>query len=76
MTPISSPLLGLKVARFPCNMEFVRWRRRHRNNRIDRKWRKRYGAVMRCRRKTLRVGNTIYVCQCVLDKIAQTVPAK
>lgn len=68
-------MLAIKITAFPCNMEFVRWRRRHRKRRIDNKWRKKYGAVQRCKNVTVRAGNTIFTCQCVLAKIAQTVPA-
>lgn len=46
-----------------CEYRFVGWRRTNRNNRIARKWRKRYGAVTACRQdKGFQVGGRFILC--------------
>jgi hypothetical protein len=37
------------VDRYICKPEFIRWRRKHRKARINKKWRKKYGAVIACK---------------------------
>lgn len=51
-------------------------KRRNRNNRIARKWLKKYGVkYSECKGgKTFQVGNTIYTCPHIADKIAKSVP--
>jgi hypothetical protein len=56
----------LVVQRAMCDVRFVRWRRTHRNNRIARKWHKKYGAVTSCRNdKAVRLGDMMVVCPCL-----------
>jgi hypothetical protein len=69
---LSDSMFGLKVVISPCLTEFVRWRRTNRNDRIARKWRKRFGAVTRCGNKSVfHMGNTIYACRCLDRAIRQ-----
>ena len=41
--------IQIVVYHFLCKPEFIRWRRQHRKSRINRKWQKRYGAVVACK---------------------------
>lgn len=64
-------LAGVPVVVSPylCLREFVGWRRTNRNNRIARKWRKRYGAVTACHGKALMVMGHLYACPCGWAKV-------
>ena len=64
------PLFGLSVvvSKMLCDgPRFVRWRRKHRKKRINKKWQKKYGAVVeQCKGKghVVDVGNgpVVYLC--------------
>lgn len=49
---------------------FVRWNRTHRRPRVNKKWRKRYGATYeRCRGVVVRVGGNLHACPCAVDEM-------
>lgn len=49
---------------------FVRWKRKHRKSRINKKWQKRYGAVMQpCKGVSYNMSGTILVCPCMVETI-------
>lgn len=66
-------LNGLRVVVVPtlCRKTFARWRRTNRNNRIARKWRKKYGAVTECRAENGYIvgGHTLHVCPHAFEAI-------
>jgi hypothetical protein len=62
-------LFGAPLYVIPCTAKFVRWRRTHRNNRIAKKWRKKYGMVTRCECPAYRIGHRYYMCRCVAEAI-------
>lgn len=74
---MTDTFFDMPVVVTPCMMEFDRWARTHRNNRIAKKWRKRYGAVSRCgslkRGEMYRVGGCFMACRCILAKIKEQV---
>lgn len=47
-----------------CRPQFVKWNKRHRRSRINRKWQKRYGALVRCDGVAYKVEDTLLVCPC------------
>lgn len=63
---------GIKVytSSICCKEEFARWRRPHRQKRIAKKWRKRYGAVYACPGNGYNVkGMGIYGCPHFVEKL-------
>lgn len=66
MNPLfGSPLGSLQLVESCslCLMTFVRWRRTHRQKRIQKKWAKKYGAVMACKQEqAYQIGNRILMC--------------
>ena len=57
------------VSPYLCVREFVEWRRTNRNNRIAKKWRKRYGAVTRCNSKAYMAMGRLHICPCGWAKV-------
>lgn len=71
MPPIGVNLFGLEVVVTACVLVFDKWRRTHRNNRIKKKWQKRYGYTTRCTH-----SGTVYtshrkvvMCACTESKV-------
>lgn len=64
-------LAGIPVVVSPylCLREFVGWRRTNRNNRIAKKWRKRYGPVTRCKGKAYMAMGRLHACPCGWAKV-------
>jgi hypothetical protein len=63
---------GMKVYVNPilCNRVFLRWARTHRKRRINKKWRKRYGAIFRpCPGIVLEFYSAFYLCPCALAAV-------
>lgn len=67
--PMSLSGIPVVVSSSSCVREFVGWRRTNRNNRIARKWRKRYGAVTRCKGMAYMVGGRLFCCPCGWAKV-------
>ena len=57
--------LGVTVNRNLCQMEFAGWRKNHRKSRINKKWHKKYGPLLRCRGHAYRLGAQVVCCPCV-----------
>ena len=55
-----------------CQMEFVGWKKSHRRSRINKKWHKRYGPIMRCRGYAYNISGRLACCPCVADKIVNS----
>lgn len=67
--------IRLTVERHLCQPKFVRWRRTHRQKRIAKKRRKKYGAVYACPGVAYQVaGMGIVVCPCAAAVIRRAVP--
>lgn len=52
-----------------CQMEFVRWRKTHRKSRINKKWRKRYGAVLACKGHGYQMAGSVVGCPCFVKRL-------
>lgn len=66
--------LRLFVSATLCNPAFGGLRRTNRNNRIARKWRKRYGAVIGCRATTVcRIGGEVHMCPHMYEKMKSSI---
>lgn len=67
----ATQMSGIPVVVLPslCVREFVGWRRTNSNNRIAKKWRKRYGAVMRCKGTAHMALGRLYACPCGWEKV-------
>lgn len=65
--------INLTVSRYLCKTEFSHWRRPHRKKRIAKKWRKRYGAVMKpCPGVAYQIaGMGVVSCPCIAAKICE-----
>lgn len=59
------------VDRWICTpARFVRWRRKHRKSRINKKWQKRYGPVLEtCKGVAYNVGGTMLACPCMANAL-------
>lgn len=57
-------------------MKFVRWRKTHRKKRINKKFKKKYGAIYACDRKCYVIGGYIYCCNCVLQEFKKELREK
>lgn len=54
---------------------FVRWRRTHKNNRIAKKWRKRYGMVVtKCSRVVVKMPGKFVLCPCAQAALKEALP--
>ena len=55
--------ISFTVSPYQCEMRFAGWARTNRNNRIARKWRKKYGVRMVCRQtQAYRIGGLLVCC--------------
>lgn len=69
-------MYGVKFVVSPgmCEMRHIRWVRTHRNNRIARKWQKRYGAVYACRSESVvRLFDTLCACPHMKGRIRREI---
>ena len=63
ITPQPLDNLPYAVSRYVCDFKFEGWRRTNRNNRIAKKWRKRYGPKMVCHGRYVMVnGSSLLLC--------------
>jgi hypothetical protein len=64
--------IRLTIDRYLCRPEFVGWKKSHRKARINKKWHKRYGPILRCKGHAYHVrGMGIVCCPCVAVSIKQ-----
>lgn len=59
-----------------CQLEFVGWKKNHRKARINKKWHKKYGPILRCKGHVFRVGSKIVCCPCSWTSLAKLWNAK
>lgn len=59
---------------YMCDMRFVRWRKKHRRSRINKKWQKRYGAIMECKGVAYNLGGTVHACPCIVKALKEQLP--
>lgn len=53
----------ITVSPYQCDKRFAGWVRTNRNNRIAKKWRKKYGARMKCQQQQVfRLGGMLICC--------------
>lgn len=69
----SPPFLNgrLLVCRWLCDPpKFIRWKRKHRKARINKKWQKRYGAVYEyCKGVAWNACGNLHVCPCMANAL-------
>ena len=66
---LGDTIFGLKMltSQYMCETPaFIRWKRNHRKSRINKKWHKKYGAVMsKCKGVAWQIGMNLYTCPCM-----------
>lgn len=75
---ISSLGIVVMVSRSLCDGgAFVKWKRTNRNNRIAKKWHKKYGPVLsKCSRVVVEMPNKFVMCPCANEAVKQALPTK
>lgn len=60
----------ITVSPYQCDKRFAGWVRTNRNNRIAKKWRKKYGPRMRCQpQQVFRLGGMLICCPHQFERV-------